>query len=98
MFLVSAIFLVLGTFLDPAPAMLIFVPVLSPIAMSLGVDPVKLGLLVVMTLSIGKITPPYGISLMLACSIAKIPLERSLGWTGIFLAAYCVLPSLIILF
>ncbi len=97
MFLVAAIFLILGTFLDPAPAMLIFVPVLSPVALSLGIDPVKLGLLVVMTLSIGKITPPYGISLMLACSIAKIPLERSLGWTGIFLAAYSVLLSLIIL-
>lgn len=97
LFLVVAIFLVLGTFLDPAPAMLIFVPVLSPIAVSLGVDPVKLGLLVVMTLSIGKITPPYGISLMLACSIAKIPLERSLGWTGVFLGAYCLLLTAIIL-
>ncbi|MGQ9367535.1 TRAP transporter large permease [Azospirillum sp. ST 5-10] len=97
LFGVAAIFLVLGTFLDPAPAMLIFVPVLTPVAMTLGVDPVKLGLIVVMALSVGKITPPYGISLMLACTIAKIPLERSLGWTGVFVACYCALMGVIIL-
>lgn len=92
------LFLVLGTFMDPAPAMLIFVPVLAAIAPAVGVDPLHLGILVIMSLAIGKITPPYGISLMLACVIAEIPLSRSLKWTFVFFGAFCALMLLIILF
>ena len=90
------LFLVLGTFMDPAPAMLIFVPVLAQIAPGIGVDPLHLGVLIIMSLAIGKITPPYGISLMLACVIAEIPLSRSLKWTIVFFTAFCALMLLII--
>ena len=87
----TVLFLFLGTFMDPAPAMLIFVPVLASIALSIGADPLQLGILVIMALAIGKITPPYGISLLLACSIAEIPLSRGLGWTLLFFTVFCIL-------
>lgn len=93
----TVLFLLLGTFMDPAPAMLIFVPVLAPIGVSLGVDPLQLGILVIMALAIGKITPPYGISLLLACTIAEIPLSQSLKWTMVFFGAFCALMILLIL-
>lgn len=92
----SVLFLLLGTFMDPAPAMLIFVPVLASVAASIGADPLQLGILVIMALAIGKITPPYGISLLLACTIAEIPLSKGLGWTLVFFGAFCGLMLLII--
>jgi TRAP-type C4-dicarboxylate transport system permease large subunit len=94
---VTAVFLFLGTFMDPAPAMLVFVPVIAPIADRLEVHPLLLGIVVVMTLSIGKITPPYGISLLLACTIAEIPLAASMRWTLVFLVAFCLLVASLIL-
>ena len=94
----TVLFLLLGTFMDPAPAMLIFVPVLASVAASVGVDPLQLGILVIMALAIGKITPPYGISLLLACSIAETPLSRSMGWALVFFGAFCALLAAIILF
>jgi len=93
----TGVFLLLGTFMDPAPAMLIFVPVLAAIAPSVGVDPLQLGILVIMALAIGKITPPYGISLLLACTIAEVPLSRALGWTVVFFVAFCLLLLAIII-
>lgn len=89
--LATLLFLLLGTFMDPAPAMLIFVPVLASVADGIGADPLQLGILIIMALAIGKITPPYGISLLLACTIAKIPLSRGLGWTLVFFCAFCLL-------
>lgn len=95
--LATAVFLLLGTFMDPAPAMLIFVPVLAASSQSVGVDPLQLGILVIMALAIGKITPPYGISLLLACTIAQTQLSRALGWTLVFFIAFCILLFAIIL-
>lgn len=88
---VTVIFLFLGTFMDPAPAMLIFVPVIASIAPSVGVDPLQLGILVIMALAIGKITPPYGISLLLACTISGTTLSKTLGWSFVFFGAFCFL-------
>lgn len=51
-----------------------------------------------MALAIGKITPPYGISLLLACTIANIPLSKGLGWTLVFFGAFCTLMLAIIVF
>ncbi len=95
---VTLLFLFLGTFMDPAPAMLIFVPVLAALASQVGVNQLQMGILIIMALSIGKITPPYGISLLLACMIADISLSRSMKWTLIFFGAFCLLLLLIILF
>lgn len=94
----TVLFLLLGTFMDPAPAMLIFVPVLASVAASIGADPLQLGILIIMALAIGKITPPYGISLLLACTIAGIPLSKGLGWTFVFFGTFCALMLAIVFF
>ncbi|WP_188634033.1 TRAP transporter large permease [Lentibacillus kapialis] len=70
-------FLFIGTFMDAIPAMILFVPVILPTALQFGFDPVHLGLIVVMTLAIGLVTPPYGLCLLLAAKIGKLPIERS---------------------
>tara|TARA_Y100000590_G_scaffold465099_1_gene636399 strand:+ start:75937 stop:77241 length:1305 start_codon:yes stop_codon:yes gene_type:complete len=97
LFFCAFLFVVLGTFMDPVPAILIFVPVLAPIAIALGVEPILLGIIIVMTLSIGRITPPYGISLLLASSIADIPISKALTWSFILFGGFCMIVCLIIL-
>ena len=76
MFLVSAmiLFLVAGLFLEGIAAMLVLVPILHPIAVSMGVDPTHFGILVVFNLMIGLITPPMGLCLFVADSVANVGL------------------------
>jgi tripartite ATP-independent transporter DctM subunit len=78
MFLVSAmiLFLVAGLFLEGIAAMLVLVPILHPIAVSMGVDPTHFGILVVFNLMIGLITPPMGLCLFVADSVANVGLGR----------------------
>ncbi len=70
-------FLIVGTFMDNLPAIILFVPILIPTATRLGIDPIMLGIITVVTLSVGLITPPYGICLMIASSIGNLPLGRA---------------------
>jgi TRAP-type transport system large permease protein len=78
MFLVSAmiLFLVAGLFLEGIAAMLVLVPILHPIAISMGFDPTHFGILVVFNLMIGLITPPMGLCLFVADSVANVGLGR----------------------
>lgn len=75
---VIAFFLFLGTFMDGIPAMILFVPVILPSAMTLGIDPIHLGLIVIITLALGLVTPPYGLCLLIAGSISGLTVEESL--------------------
>ena len=78
MFLTAVIFLFLfiGLFLEGIAAMLVLVPILHPIAVSLGIDPTHFGILVIFNLMIGLITPPLGLCLFVADSIANVGLGR----------------------
>jgi len=78
MFLVSSmiLFLIVGLFLEGIAAMLVLVPILHPIAVSMGVDPTHYGILVVFNLMIGLITPPMGLCLFVADSVANVGLGR----------------------
>lgn len=78
MFLLTVIvlFLFVGLFLEGIAAMLVLVPILHPIAVSLGVDPVHFGILVIFNLMIGLITPPLGLCLFVAEDIAKVGMTR----------------------
>ncbi len=67
--------LIVGTFMDMAPALLIFTPIFLPIARSLGMSDVQFGVMMVMNLSVGTITPPVGNVLSVGCSIAKLQVE-----------------------
>ncbi|WP_420416643.1 TRAP transporter large permease [Pacificispira sp.] len=71
-----AIFLIAGLFLEGIAAMLVLVPILHPIAVSLGIDPVHFGIIVIFNLMIGLITPPMGLCLFVAEGIAGVGMAR----------------------
>lgn len=59
--------------MDTSPAILIIAPILAPVAQTFGVDPVQFGIIIVVNLAIGFVTPPIGINLFVASSMSKIP-------------------------
>jgi C4-dicarboxylate transporter DctM subunit len=69
--IVNLLLILIGMFMESISAILILMPVLLPIAKGFGIDPLHLGVVVVINLSIGMITPPYGITLFVASSIAR---------------------------
>jgi tripartite ATP-independent transporter DctM subunit len=73
--LVMAIYLVAGLFLDPDAGIIMFVPVLLPIAMHYGITPIQFGLLSCLAMFIGLVTPPVGLCLFLAGDIAKTSID-----------------------
>jgi tripartite ATP-independent transporter DctM subunit len=74
--LINAILLVVGCFMDMTPAVLIFTPILLPIAQKLGIHPLHLGIIIIMNLCIGLCTPPVGTCLFLGCSIAQTTVTK----------------------
>lgn len=79
--------LIVGTFMDMAPALLIFTPIFLPIVQALGMTPVQFGVMIVMNLSVGTITPPVGNVLFIGCSVAKLEVEDVLKRLLPFFAA-----------
>ncbi|MBV16385.1 MULTISPECIES: TRAP transporter large permease [Thalassospira] len=73
---VNLLLLVVGMFIETAAAILVLAPILTPVAMSYGVDPVHFGLIIVVNLALGMITPPLGVNLFAACAVAKLPVEK----------------------
>jgi TRAP-type C4-dicarboxylate transport system permease large subunit len=69
--LLNIFFLVVGFFLHSAAAIILVVPIVMPLVMAVGIDPVHFGLIVTLNLAIGQQTPPVASVLMTACSIAK---------------------------
>lgn len=88
--IVTITLLLVGTFMDPTPAILIFVPIFLPIVTELGVDPVHFGALVVMALSIGVITPPVGNVLFVGARVARLRIEPVTGKLWPFLIAIVI--------
>jgi len=74
--LINAILLVVGCFMDMTPAVLIFTPILLPIAAKLGIHPLHLGIIIIMNLCIGLCTPPVGTCLFLGCSIGQTTVTK----------------------
>lgn len=74
--IVTVLLIVVGMFMESIAAMLILVPILSPVALTFGVDPVHFSLVVVLNLTVGMITPPYGITLYVAASVAGRPIMQ----------------------
>ncbi|GAF13728.1 LOW QUALITY PROTEIN: TRAP-type C4-dicarboxylate transport system, large permease component [Bacillus sp. JCM 19045] len=74
--IMNLVLLLIGTFLDPTPAILIFTPIFWPIAQSYGIDPIHFGIMIVFNLSIGTITPPMGPVLFIGSRVAGLKLEQ----------------------
>ncbi len=101
--LICASLLIIGTFLDNAVAVVLMTPILYPVIESAGIDPVFFGVLLVLTLAIGQITPPVGLCLFVACNIAKISIEKlsvsCLPYLGIMLVVMLIViffPELVL--
>jgi TRAP-type C4-dicarboxylate transport system permease large subunit len=76
LFVINVILLFVGMFIDLTPALIMMVPILLPIAQRLDLDPIHLGIIVVVNLTFGLITPPVGTSLFVGCRIAKISMTE----------------------
>jgi tripartite ATP-independent transporter DctM subunit len=87
--IVNLLLLVVGCLMEALSAMLVLIPILVPTAIALGIDPVQFGLLFVLNLMIGTITPPVGVVLYVTAKVAEVPFERM---------ARAVMPYLIPLF
>jgi tripartite ATP-independent transporter DctM subunit len=97
MLLIVLLNVLLGTFMDAIPAILIFVPIVHPLAVEVGIHPVHLGVVVVMTQAFGLLTPPLGMCAMTACAVGGVPLTRIQGLLHVMMLPIlliCVLCAL----
>ncbi len=98
---VNILLLIAGMFMEPTGIILILAPILFPIAMQLGIDPVHLGIIMVVNLEIGMITPPIGLNLFVTAGITKMSImevvRAALPWTMVlllFLVIVTYVPAL----
>ncbi len=75
--LINVMLLILGTIMDMAPLLLICTPIMLPVVQSFGVDPVHFGIIMMLNLSIGLVTPPVGSTLFVGCAIGKVSIEKA---------------------
>jgi tripartite ATP-independent transporter DctM subunit len=85
----NIIFILFGAILEGLPALIVFVPVMYPIATQFGIDPLHYGILIIASIGIGVFLPPIGVGLFIACAIARMNIVES---------ARHMVPYLIILF
>ena len=74
--LINMLLLFLGTLMDMAPLLLICAPILLPVVQTFGVDPVHFGVIMLVNLGIGLVTPPVGSVLFVGCAVAKLSIEQ----------------------
>jgi tripartite ATP-independent transporter DctM subunit len=79
--LLNVFLLIVGMFLEPSSALLITVPVLYPVAQQFGIDPIHLGAVVILNLTLGLLTPPIGLVLFMLSTVGEIPFDRVLRAT-----------------
>jgi tripartite ATP-independent transporter DctM subunit len=88
--MVNILLLVLGTFMDVAPMLLICTPIFLPVIKTLGIDPVHFGMVMILNLGIGLITPPVGPTLFVGCAIGKVTMEQVSKELWPFYGAMCL--------
>jgi tripartite ATP-independent transporter DctM subunit len=88
--MVNILLLLLGTFMDLAPMLLICTPIFMPVILKLGIDPVHFGMIMILNLGIGLITPPVGPTLFVGCAIGKVTMEQVSKELWPFYGAMCL--------
>jgi TRAP-type C4-dicarboxylate transport system permease large subunit len=76
LFGVNAALFVIGMFIETSAAIIVLAPILVPVARHFGIDPVHFGTIMVVNLALGMITPPFGVNLFAACTVARISLDQ----------------------
>jgi TRAP-type C4-dicarboxylate transport system permease large subunit len=84
-FFIAGVFLLVGCFLDAIPAIIIVGTILEPLAKAAGMDPVHFAMVGIVSLAFGLVTPPYGLCLMMACSVARVRIGDAMKDTFIML-------------
>jgi C4-dicarboxylate transporter DctM subunit len=91
----NALLLVAGNFMEPTSVILILTPIVFPIATEMGIDPIHLGIIMVINMEMGLITPPVGLNLFVTAGVSGMSMERviqaSLPWLGVLLAVLLVI-------
>lgn len=96
--LITIILLIVGTFMDAAPAILIFTPVFLPLVMKLGYSPIHFGTIMCTNLLIGLSTPPVGVTLFMASRISGVKVDKIIGEAWPFIGAMICVLILVIIF
>ena len=96
--MINVLLLAVGMVMDATPAILIFTPVLLPMVVQAGIDPVLFGVIMVLNLCIGLITPPVGTVLYVGCGVGRVTLEDLVKAMWPFLLAQIFVLVLLILF
>jgi tripartite ATP-independent transporter DctM subunit len=98
---VNVALFIIGMFIETSAAIIVLAPILAPVAQYFGIDPVHFGMVMVVNLALGMITPPFGVNLFAACTVARISLDRIvtqlLPFVGVVLSCLMVVtyvPSL----
>lgn len=93
--LINVILLIVGMFMDPNSAVVLFAPLLWPIAQHAGVDLIHFGIIFTVNLAIGMFSPPFGLNIFVSCSIFKVPSSRVISGLVPFFVAYLIALALI---
>jgi C4-dicarboxylate transporter DctM subunit len=103
--IVNLLLLVVGMFIETLAAIVILAPILVPVAISMGIDPIHFGAVIIVNLALGMVTPPVGVNLFIVSHIAKIKIEKLIPPLSIFIAVLIVdlmlisyVPSLTLFF
>ncbi|MCH7920489.1 MAG: TRAP transporter large permease [Planctomycetes bacterium] len=97
-FLIAACFLFVGMFIDAIPAIIVLGAVLLPLADKVGMHPIHFAIIGVISLAFGLVTPPYGLCLLITCSLGKVKVVHVLKDVGIILVPMMILLILVIVF
>jgi tripartite ATP-independent transporter DctM subunit len=73
---VNLFLFVIGMFIETSASIIVLAPILAPVAQSFGIDPVHFGMVMIVNLALGMITPPFGVNLFAACQVARVSLDR----------------------
>ncbi len=84
---------IIGMFIETGAAIIVLAPILAPVAMHFGVDPVHFGLVMVVNLALGMITPPFGVNLFAACTVARLSLDQVISrlWPFVAVVLCCLM-------
>ena len=92
---VNILLLVFGNFMEPTSVVLILTPIIFPIATQMGIDPIHLGIIMVLNMQIGLVTPPVGLNLFVTASVAKMPMEEviraAIPWLMVLLSVLIII-------
>ncbi len=92
---VNIFLLLFGIFIEPLPGVMVLAPILAPVAVKLGVDPVHFAMIVIVNLTLGMITPPVGGLLFVTCNVSKVPMTKLVRELVPFLWAHGVVLLLL---